>query len=191
MTDGQVVRFAFPQPCQVAADFVHYDPKVGYLKCNSSRDKGGITKKALCCQALSEAKPRRALFVFTYPSADPKTGKLPPKTDVSIVVKIMRASPALWNEVKRVIDEDSNFYSYDFLMGKNPNEKAYSVGVASRKTPQWRTIETAAMESLKAAAENKNALTKALGKTLTDRELQNVLSGTTRPAGNMNDLSSL
>ena len=46
-TDGQRVRFAFPKGVVVAADFVHYSQSVGYLRCNSTRNKGAIVKKAL------------------------------------------------------------------------------------------------------------------------------------------------
>ena len=115
--------------------------------------------------------------MFVYDGADPKTGKLV-KNDTTVSLKILRASAALWREINNAIDEDSNFYSYDFSLGKEANEKAYSAGVASRKAPQWLAHEAEAMEAYKSTAEaSKNALTKALGKTMTDRELQTALSG--------------
>ncbi len=153
--DGQVLRFAFPKGSGVAADFVHYSANVGYVRCNSPRNKGAITKKCLCCTTLPEAKPRRAVSVFIYDATYPKSGKLG-KGEVSVTCKILRASAALWKSISQVIDEDSNHYSYDFLLGKNPNEKAFSVGVASRKAPQWLVHEAEAMESLQNSQRKQN-----------------------------------
>lgn len=189
--DGCVERFAFIPGSSVAADFVHYSTQAGYVRCNSIRDKGNITVKKLCCTLLPEAKPRRAVYVFTYLGADPMTGKLNGKGDVSVSIKILRASASMWKDIKFAIDEDSTFYSYDFLLGKDPKEKAYSVGIASRKAPAWKSSEKAAVENAAATLANQTPLLKALGKVVSDSGLQAILSAGSLPKGNLADLSSM
>lgn len=183
--------------------FVHFVTGKGSFLCNSERDaKGLITKQAACCRKLGnddkqKAAPTILVLAFHYKNADPKTGKYLVKKDregneyqdpIEWEIGYIKLSKSGYRRVTKLIQEDQKPHEFDMTISWKDSGVGFEYNCISQKV-RFRQNPALLEEVLEAAEKFRDgvALTKKLGKRITDLEYLAMLSGTS--ATNAKDAS--
>lgn len=190
--------------------WVHFVTNKGSFLCNSERDsKGIITKQALCCKRLGNDDKQKAqlnvlVLAFWYKNADPRTGKYLKKRakdgseyvdPIEYQIGFIKLSKSGYRRVSLMIPEDKQPQDLDLLISWKESGIGFEYSVISQ-TSRFRQNAELLEEVLEAAAPFKDgvALTKKLGKKITDLEWAAMLSGnaaTSASDASIDDVSDL
>ena len=159
VSEGQPARLAFIPGAKIVGAPVHYSSGENrYFLCDS---KPG--KRATCCSKLGDAKGRAAAFVFHYTNADPKSGKLDPKTVPVVEVGIFTMSRSNWDDVKGAVEEGSSVHAVDYRISVSEKQLTRKVAVIARSA-RWLEIKADALALAAPFLADPSQLTRALGR---------------------------